>query len=114
MINIDLFNELQSLTKQLQVSLKQLRTNGIELAKCERDYKVAVNKKALQLRSEDMPVTLIQTVIYGYDDIAMLRFKRDSAKVVYDANNEAIMTIKLQMRLLENQIQREYSSNLQD
>lgn len=107
---MDLYEELETLTNQLKVSLKQLRTNGIELAKCERDYKIAVNKKALMLRSEDMPVTLIQQVIYGYDDIAMLRFKRDSASVVYNANMEAINTIKLQMRLLENQIQREYGN----
>lgn len=107
---MDLYNELNTLTNQLKISLKQLRTNGIELAKCERDYKVAVNKKALELRAEDMPVTLIQQVIYGYDDIAMLRFKRDSAQVVYNANMEAINTIKLQMRLLENQIQREYGN----
>ena len=108
---MDLFNELQSLTKQLQVSLKQLRINGIELAKCERDYKVAVNKKALQLRSEDMPVTLIQTVIYGYDDIAMLRFKRDSANVVYNANMEAINTIKLQIRVVQNQLDKEWGNS---
>lgn len=107
---MNLLNELETLTNQLKVSLKQLRTNGIELAKCERDYKIAVNKKALELRAEDMPVTLIQQVIYGYNDIAMLRFKRDSAQVVYNANMEAINTIKLQMRLLENQIQREFGS----
>lgn len=107
---MDLFNELQALTNQLKVSLKQLRTNGIELAKCERDYKIAVNKKALELRSQDMPVTLIQTVIYGYDDIAMLRFKRDSANVVYNANIEAINTLKLQMRIVQNQLDKEWSN----
>ena len=109
---MDLLNELQNLTKQLSNSLKQLRINGIKLAEAEKEYKVAVNKKALQLRSEDMPVTLISQVIYGYDDIAQLRFLRDSAEVVYKANVEAIMTIKLQIRIIENQIEREYNSNL--
>ena len=109
---MDLLNELQNLTKQLSNSLKQLRTNGMKLAEAERDYKIAVNKKALILRSEDMPVTLINQVIYGYEDIAQLRFLRDSAEVVYKANVEAIMTIKLQIRIIENQIEREYNSNL--
>ena len=112
MINIDLINEIQNLTKQLSNSLKQLRTNGIKLAEAEKEYKIAVNKKALLLRSEDMPVTLINQVIYGYEDIAQLRFLRDSAEVVYKANLEAIMTIKLQIRIIENQIEREYNSNL--
>lgn len=108
---MDLLNELQNLTKQLSNSLKQLRTNGIKLAEAEKEYKIAVNKKALLLRSEDMPVTLINQVIYGYEDIAQLRFLRDSAEVVYNANQEAINTLKLQIRIMENQIDREWSNN---
>lgn len=108
---MELFNELQNLTKQLTNSLKQLRTNGIKLAEAEKEYKIAVNKKALLLRSEDMPVTLINQVIYGYEDIAQLRFLRDSADVVYKANLEAINTLKLQIRIIENQIKREYGFN---
>ena len=108
---MDLLNELQNLTKQLSNSLKQLRVNGMKLAEAEKNYKVAVNKKALQLRSEDMPVTLISQVIYGYDDIAQLRFLRDSAEVVYRANQEAINTLKLQIRIIESQINREWSNN---
>lgn len=108
---MDLINDLQNLTKQLSNSLRQLRTNGIKLAEAEKEYKIAVNKKALLLRSEDMPVTLINQVIYGYEDIAQLRFLRDSADVVYKANLEAINTLKLQIRIIENQIKREYGTN---
>lgn len=108
---MDLLNELQNLTKQLSNSLKQLRVNGMKLAEAEKEYKIAVNKKALQLRSEEMPVTLINQVIYGYDDIAQLRFLRDSAEVVYNANKEAINTLKLQIRIVESQIKREYGFN---
>ena len=108
---MDLLNELQNLTKQLSNSLKQLRTNGMKLAEAEKEYKKAVNKKALELRSQDMPVTLISQVIYGYEDIAQLRFLRDGAEVVYNANKEAINTLKLQIRIIESQIQREYGFN---
>ena len=111
---MDLLNELQNLTKQLSNSLKQLRINGIKLAEAEKEYKIAINKKALILKSEDMPVTLINQVIYGYEDIAQLRFLRDSADVVYRANLEAINTLKLQIRIIENQIKREYNSDLYD
>lgn len=108
---MDLLNELQYLTTQLNTSLKQLRTNGIKLAEAEKEYKIAVNKKALQLRSEDMPVTLISQVIYGYDDIAQLRFLRDSAEVIYNANIEAINTLKLQIRIISNQIDKEWNND---
>lgn len=107
---MDLQNEKDTLINQLKISVKQLRLNGIELAKCEKEYKMAVNKKALELKSQDTPVTLIQLIIYGFDDIAMLRFKRDSANVVYNANLEAINCIKMQLRLIEEQIKREYGN----
>ena len=107
---MDLFNELNNLTSQLNNSLKQLRTNGIKLAEAEKEYKIAVNKKALELRSQDIPVTLINQIIYGYTDIAELRFLRDSAEVVYKANLEAINTLKLQIRIVSNQLDKEWSN----
>ena len=94
----------------LDKAIENLASNGYDLAAKERDYKIAINKKALELRAEDMPVTLINTIIYGYEDIALLRFERDTAEVRYNANLEYINTIKLQIRILENQIQREYGN----
>ena len=108
---MDLYNELQQKIKELNISIKKLRETGTEYAETERDYKITLRQEALQLRSEDMPVTLISQVIYGYDDIAQLRFLRDSAQVVYNANQEAINTLKLQIRIIENQIKREYGMN---
>lgn len=94
----------------LDKAIKELAQNGYKLAECERDYKIAVNKKALELRAEDMPVTLINQVIYGYEDIAKLRFERDTAEVKYNTNLEFIQTIKLQIRILESQLSREFGN----
>lgn len=94
----------------LDKAINDLASNGYDLAAKERDYKVAINKKALELRAEDTPVTLINTIIYGYDDIAKLRFERDTAQVKYNANLEYILTLKLQMKIIENQIQREFGN----
>lgn len=110
MIKIELWNEIQEKQKMLDKAIKELAQNGYKLAECERDYKIAVNKKALELRSQDVPVTLINQVIYGYEDIAKLRFERDTAQVKYNANLEYIQTIKLMIRILENQLSREYGN----
>lgn len=107
---MDLLNELQQKTKELNISIKKLRETGTTYAEREKEYKIAVNKKALELRENGVPVTLIQTVIYGYPEIAKLRFERDVAEVIYNANQEAIQSTKLQIRILENQISREWSS----
>ncbi len=104
--------EMQTKDQKLNQSLKLLRKNGTELAQAERDYKVALSEKALKLRAdEDMPVTLIDKVIYGLPDIAELRLKRDIAEVTYKANQEAINVYKLQMRLIDNQVAREWGTN---
>ena len=58
-----------------------------------------------------MPVTLIQQTVYGIPEVAEKRFTRDVSEAVYKANQEAINSIKLQIRIISNQIEREYSNN---
>ncbi len=110
MIIIDLYNELQQKIKELNISIKKLRETGTEYAEAERDYKITLRQEALKLRAEKgMPVTLIQQVVYGVPDVADKRFKRDVKEAIYQANQEAIQSVKLQIRVIENQLAREYS-----
>ena len=106
-----LYNELQSKTQQLEMSIKQLRTSGTEYAQAERDYKVLLRSECLKLRDDGMAIGMIDKTCYGIPSVAEARFKRDVAEAVYKANLEAINSIKLQLRLLENQIQREWSQS---
>lgn len=107
---MDLVNQLMSLQRQLTASIGQLKKNGVTLAEAERDYKIALNKRVLELREERMAVTLIQLVIHGEKDVAEFRFKRDVAQTIYDTNMEHINGTKLQMRILENQINKEWGN----
>jgi hypothetical protein len=104
-----LYNELHSKTQQLEMSIKQLRTSGTDYAQAERDYKVLLRQECLKLRDEGMAIGMIDKTCYGIPVVAEARFNRDIAEAVYKANLEAINSIKLQLRLLENQIQREWS-----
>ncbi len=107
---MDLYNELQQKIKELNVSIKKLRETGTEYAEAERDYKITLRQEALKLRAEKgMPVTLIQQVVYGVPEVAEKRFKRDVKEAIYQANQEAIQSVKLQIRVIENQLSREYS-----
>lgn len=104
----DLYTELQAKTRQLDVSVRQLRKSGTDYATAERDYKVLLRVECLKLRDEGMAIGMIDKTCYGIPSVAEARFKRDVAKTVYEANQEAINSLKLQMRLLEGQIQREW------
>lgn len=108
---MELYTELQSKTQQLDISIKQLRKSGTEYAQAERDYKVLLRQECLKLRDDGMAIGMIDKTCYGIPSVAEARFKRDVAEAVYKANLEAINSIKLQMRLLENQLQREWGQS---
>ena len=112
MENYDLVNELNDLCNKLTVSGKQMMKYGNALAEAERDYKIKLREEALRLRTDkDMPVTLIQQVVYGIPDVAQLRFKRDVAETMYKTAQESINTLKLKIRILDAQISREWGSS---
>lgn len=104
----DLYRERADKSNDLDICIRELRKNGTKFAEAERAYSLKKAETALRLRDEGMPVGLIDLTIRGDKEVAALRFTRDCKKVTYDANQEAVQAIKLQMRLIENQIQREY------
>lgn len=106
----DLYSELQTKTRQLEAAIKQLRHNGTEYAQAEKDYKVLLRQECLRLRDEGMAIGMIDKTCYGIPSVAEARFKRDVAEAVYKANQEAINSTKLQMRLIEAQLQREWGA----
>ena len=108
---MDLYNELKAKTDQLTVSVKNLRKTGTEYAQAERDYKVLLRGECLKLRDEGMAIGMIDKTCYGIPAVAEARYKRDVAEAVYKANLEAINAIKLQMRLIEAQISREWGAS---
>lgn len=108
---MELLQEMEIERAKLQQALRTLRNNGQAFAKAEHDYKIAVSKKTLELRDAGVPATVINLVIYGLPEVVELRLNRDIAQTVYEANQEAINVQKLILRLLEAQIQREWSIN---
>lgn len=107
---MDLYTELQKLTEDLEISIKSLRKTGTAYAQAEKDYKVLLRQECLKLRDEGMAIGMIDKTCYGIPSVAEARFKRDVADATYTANKEAINSIKLRMRLVENQLQREWSA----
>lgn len=108
---MDLVNEIQQKTNELNVSIKKLRETGTAYAEAERDYKILLRQECLKLRDEGMAIGMIDKTCYGIPCIAEARFKRDVAETIYKANQEAINSIKLQIRIIESQLQREYGSS---
>lgn len=107
---MDLYNELNAKLDQLSASLKKLRQTGSEYAKTERDYKILLRQEVLKLRNEGEAIGVIQLTCYGIPSVAEARFKRDVAKTIYEANKEAINTLKIEIKLIQAQIEKEWAN----
>ena len=107
-MSADLYNDLQDKASLLDVMIDKLRSSGKHYAEMERDYKILLRQECLRLKDEGMAIGLIDKTCYGIPSVAKARFERDTAEVYYKANLEAINAIKLQMRLMESQIGREW------
>lgn len=111
---MDLVNQLMTKINELNASIKVLRDHGEKLAEAERDYRIALTKEVMIMKDEKLPATLINLTVYGRHDVAQLRFKRDLAQSMYDANQEHINVTKLQIKVLEGQISREWGKGYGD
>jgi len=106
----DLINEMNDLCTKLTISGKQMAKYGRDLAEAERDYKICLREQALKLRSGGEAVGMIDKTVYGIPEVAELRFKRDVAETMYKVSQESINTLKLKIRVLNEQIGREWQA----
>lgn len=106
----DPIQEMATLRTMLDRALVEHKARGKMLAQKERDYKVASAKRMLVLRAEGYPATLIPDLTRGDEEIAKLRMERDIAQTLYDTSREAINSYKLQIRIVQEQIKREWDN----
>ena len=104
----NLMDELWQKFKMLDAAIKELRSRGSAYDQAEQDYRVELAKCILLEREKGTPVTIISDVCRGDRTIAGLKFNRDVADVVYKSALEAVNVYKLQIRILDEQIEREW------
>ena len=107
---MDLRNELDKQVELLQKSLEKLKETGSDYAEKERKYKVILRQEVLKLRDEGVAIGVITLICYGIQRVADARFERDCAEAIYKANQEAINTYKLKIKLIAEQIGREWTN----
>lgn len=107
---IELYQELERKLRQLDVCIKQLRQTGSEFAEAERAYQIAKRDTCLRLKAEGMAVGMVSMVCKGEPEVATKLYDRIAKEAIYRANQEAVMSLKLQIRVIDNQITREYGN----
>ena len=107
---MDLTNELLEKTKYLDNSIKMLRKTGSDYAKAYTDYRVALAKELVILKNEGYAITLAGDIARGKPEIAHLKFEEISKEAIYKANLESINALKLEIKIIQNQIDKEWSN----
>ena len=108
---MDLISEREIKQKQLDKGILDLRGNGTAYAEAEKGYKILLRQEVLKLRDEGVAIGVIDKICYGIPSVAEARYKRDVAEAIYKANQEAINSLKLQIRIIDNQVAREWSND---
>lgn len=106
---VDPISEVWRRSEMLEVALKECKNRGRAAAEAEQKYRMKLAEKILELRDQKFPATLIGDLARGDKDVAMLKFERDCAEVVYDNAKEAVNVYKRQIDVLREQIEREWS-----
>lgn len=106
---MDLYNELTKMQHELDISVKQLRTSGKDYATAYTEYRVALAQELVKLRDEGTPVTLCSDLARGKREVAEKKFQEISKEAIYKANLESINSLKLRIKIIENQIEREWN-----
>lgn len=105
---MDLYNDINDKIRELTASVSGLRTTGREYAEAYRTYRILLAKELLRLKQEGMPVTIAYDIARGQEVVANAKFDELNTEAIYRSNLEGIQAIKTQLRVLENQYDKEY------
>jgi hypothetical protein len=105
-----MYHEIMEEQQKLDVALKQLNKRGKDFAEAQRDYYIARASAIMNLRAEGKPVTLVLPLVKGIREVADLEMKRIIAETMYKSTLEAINVLKLKIRIMENQYDKEWGN----
>ena len=110
---MDLQLEIEKKLHDLDISVKELRKTGSQYADSYTKYRIALAKEIAKLKDAGMPVTICHDIARGNQEVARLKFNEIRDEAIYFANRESILATKLQIKILTEQMNREWT-NMQD
>lgn len=102
------FERMKELNDLLTSKLKEFSTRGRDYAKAYKTYRIKVAQKLLQLRAEGMPVTIAYDIARGTEHVANAKEQEIITECLYKSCQEAINTYKLQIKILQENMNKDY------
>ena len=109
---MDLYIQMEKLINLLNSALGEYKKRGAEYGDSQKNYRIAVAKEMLKLKAEGMPATLVYDVARGNENVAELKRQEIISESLYKSCQEAINTYKLEIKILQEQINKEYRNEI--
>ena len=107
---MELYQEIQRLNALLDKAISELKERGRSYANAYKTYRMLLAKELLRLRDEGVPVTIAYDIARGDEKIAEAKEQEIITESLYKSCQEAINVYKLQIKIVQEQINREYSN----
>ena len=105
----DLITQRNNAVNQLQNAAKLYRKHLLDAAKADHEYRLAFSLAIIAERADKTPVSVIDNICRGKGEVAEARYKRDIAEGEAKATYENIQRLKLEIKLLTDDISNQYN-----
>lgn len=105
---MDLIEQLWKIMDLLTKALEQYKVRGVEYAKAQSNYRKLLSQTMLKLKAEGMQTTILGDVARGKEEVADAKEKEIIAETMCESCKESINGFKLQIRILQDQINKEW------
>ena len=100
--------KMQELNTYLTTALAEYKRRGTDYAKAYKNYRVLLSQELLKLKAEGMPVTIAYDIARGTEQVANAKEQEIITECLYKSCQEAINTYKLQIKILQENINKDY------
>lgn len=107
--SLPLWVRIEECMRRLDQALMEAKTRGAVMVEKEAAYYTAKAQESFLLLEQGYANTYIQTVIKGRPPVSEAMSAFHAAEVEYKNANEAINVFKAKLRVLENELEREWS-----
>ena len=110
-MSVELYQELRELERLLDLALKEAVARGRAMTAAEAKYYTVKDLRVRELMDENKSATIINMIIKGEPDVNNALHEYRNMEVEYKNACEAINVYKLRMRIIESQIEREWTQS---
>ena len=100
--------QMKQLNDYLTSALGEYKKRGQDYATAYKKYRILLSQELLKLKAEGMPVTIAYDIARGSEQVANAKEQEIITECLYKSCQEAINTYKLQIKILQENINKDY------